>query len=396
MQTPQSREPILPQSVDEDVAETVALVRETARSFCDDRVRPDARPRDRLEEFPEALIGPMAELGFFGALIPSKYGGTDLDPWSYAALMEELGAADASVRSLVSVSGGLAGVSILRWGTEEQREHWLPRIVAGELGAFGLTEAGAGSNPGELATRAVAVDGGWRITGSKMFITNGSRGALTMVFARALRDGEDLGITCFLVPQDAPGYSAPPIHGKLGMRGSDTAEVVLDEVSVDGSAVLGMLGGGLKVAFSALDHGRFSLAASCLGLAREALECALSYALGRQQWGGSIASKQLVQELLAEMHVDIAAARGLVSQVAELKARGERFTVAAATAKLFVTEAAIRCADRAVQVHGGYGYIDEYPVQRLLRDARVTTLYEGTSQIQRLVIGRALTGISAF
>lgn len=381
---------------DDETEERVLLIRSTARSFCDDHVRPGAAERDRLERFPEELIEPMADLGFFGLLLPEEYGGVEADPWSYAALMEELGAADSSVRSIVSVSGGLVGESIVKWGTEEQKSSILPRIVAGELGAFGLTEAGSGSNPAELKTKAVADGEGWRINGSKMFITNGSRGSLTMIFARAERDGSDLGVTCFLVPQDGDGYVATPIHGKLGLRGGDTAEIAMDDVYVGPEAVLGPIGAGMKIALSALDHGRFALAAATIGVAQEALDASLAYAAERQQWGGPIATKQLVQSHLADMHVDISAARGLVDQVVRRMAEGLRFTLEASTAKLFTTEAATRCADRAVQIHGGYGYIDEYPVQRLLRDARVTTLYEGTSEVQRLLIGRTLTGYSAF
>jgi alkylation response protein AidB-like acyl-CoA dehydrogenase len=216
------------------------------------------------------------------------------------------------------------------------------------------------------------------------------------VFARAIVDGEDLGITCFLTPQDAPGYSGRQIHGKLGLRSGDTAEIALERVVVGDDAILGEVGGGMKVALSALDDGRFSLAAGACGLAREALEVSLRYAAEREQFGGPIAAKQLVQELLAAMHVDVQAAAGLVDKVVAKKLRDERCTLEVSTAKLFATEASVRCADRAVQIHGGYGYIDEYPVQRMLRDARVTTLYEGTSQVQHLIIGRLLTGRSAF
>lgn len=371
-------------------------LRQTAREFCDRELRPGARDRDRAESFDADLVADLAKVGFLGAAIPEQYGGMGLDAYGYQVIIEELGAADSSIRSMVSVNLGLVAMSVLRWGTEEQRQHWLPRLAAGELGAFGLTEPGAGSNPSQMASRAERDGDGWILNGSKIFITNGSEGAVTKIFARAMVDGDDHGITCFLVPQDAEGYAGTKIHGKLGLRSGDTAEIALTDVRVTDDAVLGEVGGGMKVALSALDNGRFSLASGAVGLAREALEVSLRYVEEREQFGRAIGSFQLVQELLAAMHVDIEAARGLVDKVAAKKQAGERFTLEVSTAKLFATEASVRCADRAVQVHGGYGYIDEYPVQRLLRDARVTTLYEGTTQIQHLIIGRHLTGRNAF
>jgi len=378
-----------------DETERTAL-RASVRAFCDEHVRPTARERDRAEAYPEQLLPGLSEIGVLGAVIPVEHGGAGLDASGYRVVIEELGAADSSLRSLVSVNLGLVAGSILRWGTTQQQERWLPGLARGELGAFGLTEPGAGSNPGEMTTRAVRRGDRWTIDGAKIFITNGSRGAVTMVFARAVSDGQDHGITCFLVPQDTPGYLGTQIHGKLGLRSGDTAELALTGVEVGEDAVLGEVGGGMKVALSALDDGRFSLAAGAVGLSREALEVALRYAADRQQWGGAIAGKQLVQELLAAMHVDIQAASGLVDAVVAKKLADQRCTLEVSTAKLFATEASVRCADRAVQIHGGYGYVDEYPVQRLLRDARVTTLYEGTTQVQHLIIGRLLTGESAF
>jgi alkylation response protein AidB-like acyl-CoA dehydrogenase len=371
-------------------------LRKTVRDFCDREIRPTAQERDRAEAYPAELLPGLAELGILGAVIPEELGGAGLDAAGYRIVIEELGAADSSIRSLVSVNLGLVGKSILRWGTDEQQQRWLPGLARGELGAFGLTEPGAGSNPSQMTTRAVRGPDGWTIDGSKIFITNGTKGAVTMVFARAIVDGEDQGITCFLAPQDAAGYTGRQIHGKLGLRSGDTAEIALEGVHVGDDAILGDVGGGMKVALSALDDGRFSLAAGAVGLAREALEVSLRYASEREQWGGPIAGKQLVQELLAASHVDVQAATGLVDVVVARKLEGVRCTLEVSTAKLFATEASVRCADRAVQVHGGYGYVDEYPVQRLLRDARVTTLYEGTSQVQHLIIGRLLTGENAF
>jgi alkylation response protein AidB-like acyl-CoA dehydrogenase len=378
------------------MTEELDQLRATMRAFCDREVRPGARDRDRDESFPTDLVAKMVDIGILGAAIPTEFGGMGLDAHGYQAVIEELGAADSSLRSMASVNLGLVGMSIMAWGTREQQERWLPELAAGRLGAFGLTEPDAGSNPSQMTSRAVRDGDDWVINGAKVYITNGSLGAVTMIFARAIDAGDDLGITCYLVPQDAPGYDGRQIHGKLGLRSGDTAEIALTDVRVPGDSVLGEVGGGMKVALSALDNGRFSLSAGCVGTCREALEVAVRYATERTQFGKPIASFQLVQELLAAIHVDHQAARALVDKVAAKKAAGERFTLEVSTAKLFATEAAVRCADRAVQVHGGHGYIDEYPVQRMLRDARVTTLYEGTSQIQHLIIGRALTGINAF
>jgi alkylation response protein AidB-like acyl-CoA dehydrogenase len=378
------------------VSDELDQLRKTARDFCDREIRPGARDRDRDESFPAGLVGKMAEVGFLGAAVPEQYGGMGLDTHGYQIIVEEVGAADSSIRSMISVNLGLFGMSVLKWGTEEQKERWLPGICRGELGAFGLTEPDAGSNPSQMTTRAEKVSDGWVVNGAKVYITNGSLGAVTKIFARAFDGDRGLGITCFLVPQDSDGYVGRQIHGKLGLRSGDTAEIALSDVHVGEDAVLGDIGGGMKVALSALDNGRFSLSAGCVGLAREALEVATRYAQERTQFGKAIASFQLVQELLAAMHVDYSAAKALVDRVAVKKEAGERFTLEVATAKLFATEASVRCADRAVQIHGGHGYIDEYPVQRMLRDARVTTLYEGTSQIQHLIIGRHLTGINAF
>jgi alkylation response protein AidB-like acyl-CoA dehydrogenase len=378
------------------MASELEQLRATVRDFCDREIRPTARQRDRDEVYPAELVPGLAELGILGATLPEEHGGAGLDAAAYRIIIEELGAADSSIRSLVSVNLGLVGGSVLRWGSSEQHERWLPSLASGGLGAFGLTEPGAGSNPSEMRSRAVADGDDWVIDGTKTFISNGTLGAVTMVFARAIVEGEDHGITCFLVPQDVDGYQGRQIHGKLGLRSGDTAEIVLEGVRVGSDAVLGEVGGGMKVALSALDDGRFSLASGAVGLAREALEVSLQYAAEREQFGAPIASKQLVQEMLAAMHVDIQAASGLVDRVVTKKLAGERCTLEVSTAKLFATEASVRCADRAVQIHGGYGYIDEYPVQRLLRDARVTTLYEGTTQVQHLIIGRLLTGHNAF
>jgi alkylation response protein AidB-like acyl-CoA dehydrogenase len=300
------------------------------------------------------------------------------------------------VRGIVSVSLGLVTKTIQSYGTEEQKREWLPRLTAGEaLGCFGLTEPGTGSDAGSLTTRAVREGDEYVINGSKMFITNGTWADVVLLFARSTHAPGHKGVTAFLVPTDTPGLTRRTIHGKLGLRGQATAELVLEDVRVPASAMLGPEGKGFSVAMSALAKGRMSVAAGCVGIAQAALDAAVGYAAEREQFGKSIASYQLVQELISDISVDVDAARLLTWRVADLIDRGEDFATAASKAKLFASEAAVRCANNALQVFGGYGYIDEYPVGKLLRDARVMTLYEGTSQIQKLIIGRALTGVSA-
>jgi butyryl-CoA dehydrogenase len=360
------------------------LIRRSAREFVDHEITPHVRDWDRAETMDRGIVEKLAEIGFLA--------GWELDAVSYSLVMEELGRADSSVRGIVSVNVGLVGKTILKWGTDEQQQEWLSRLASGEtLGCYALTEPGAGSDPGSLATRAERDGDGWKITGSKIFITLGTWAGLALVFART---GEE--ITCFLVPTDSPGFEAHPIKGKLGLRAQDTGELTLDGVRVPAPNVLGEEGGGLRVALSALDNGRISLAAGCVGIGQGCLEACIAYAKDRQQFGRPIASFQLVQELLAEIAVETEAARLLTWRAALAADAGVRHTLESSVAKYYASEAAVRAANAAVQIHGGYGYIDEYPVGKYLRDARVTTLYEGTSQIQKLIIGRALTGENAF
>jgi alkylation response protein AidB-like acyl-CoA dehydrogenase len=364
------------------------LIRASAREFCEREVLPHARDWDRIEDIDRGLVVKLADVGYLGAW--------ELDTISYALVMEELGRADSSVRGIVSVNVGLAGKTILEWGTSEQKDEWLPRLASGEaLGCYALTEPGSGSDPSSLVTRADRDGGDWVISGSKIFITLGSWAGVALVFARTAGEGAR-GLTCFLVPTDSPGFAATRIKGKLGLRAQDTAELALDGVRVPDANRLGGEGDGFKVAMSALDNGRISLAAGCVGIAQGCLEACLRYAAERKQFGKPIASHQLVQELIAEIAVDCEAARLLTWRAAALADAGVRHTLESSVAKYYASEASVRAANAAVQVHGGYGYIDEYPVGKYLRDARVTTLYEGTSQIQKLIIGRALTGESAF
>jgi alkylation response protein AidB-like acyl-CoA dehydrogenase len=382
--------------MDFELSDEQRLIRETARSFCDAEIAPHAAGWDRAETIDRAIVGKLAALGFLAAALPESHGGLGLEMVSYTLLVEELGRADSNVRGIVSVSNGLYGKSVARWGSDEQRQRLLPALARGEeLGCYALTEPGAGSDPGSLETRAERDGDGYVLRGQKVFITLGSWATWALVFARTGEPGPR-GITCFVVPTSSDGFEARPIKGKLGLRAQDTAELHLDGVRVGADAVLGEVGGGFKVAMSALDHGRISLGAGCVGIAQGCLDAAVAYTTERRQFGRSVASFQLVQELLADIAVETEAARLLVWCAAATADRGERYTVEASYAKYFASEVAVRAANAALQAHGGYGYVDEYPVGKYLRDARVTTLYEGTSQIQKLLIGRALTGENAF
>jgi len=370
--------------------------RQVARDFLDAEVVPHRAEWDRRESVDTAIIPKLGELGFFGLTIPEEYGGLGGDYITYCIGMEELGRADSAIRGIVSVSMGLFGKIVLSHGTEEQKQRWLPGIASGELlGCFGLTEPDNGSDPAHLKTRATRRGDNWVINGSKIFITNGTWADVCVVFART-GDAGAKGISAFLVPTDTPGFERTEIHGKLGLRGQATAELTFTDVEVPADAMLGSEGEGFSIAMHSLDKGRVSVGAGCVGIIQGCLEAAVEYSTQRMQFGRQIASYQLVQDMIAEISTDCDAARLLTWRAADLIERGEQYGVAASKAKLFASEAAVKAANLAVQVFGGYGYIDEYPVQKYLRDARVMTLYEGTSQIQKLLIGRAETGVSAF
>jgi butyryl-CoA dehydrogenase len=379
-----------------DLTDEQQLIREAARDFADREIIPKARDNDRAERFDLDLVKKIADMGYLGAPVAEEYGGRSLDYISYGLVVEEIGRGDSSARTVVSVQTSLVAGSIEQWGTEEQKRALLPKLCSGEwLGCFGLTEPGTGSDAASVATRATRVNGGWKISGSKMFISLGNHAKVAMIFAQTDPEKKHRGLACFLVPTDRPGFSAQEIHGKLGLRASDTAELALDEVEVSGDEMLGDVGDGFKIAMSALDRGRYSVAAGCVGICQGCVNASVSYSKERRQFDRPVASFQLVQELIADMLVDTDAARLLVWRAGHLKDRKRPNTLETSIAKFYATEAAVRCANAAIQVHGGYGYVDEYPVERYMRDARVTTLYEGTSQIQKLIIGRHATGINA-
>ncbi|MFY1623701.1 acyl-CoA dehydrogenase family protein [Micromonospora sp. WMMD735] len=373
-----------------------AAVRQLAAEFVDREVVPHAAVWDRRESVDPEIVDKLGRLGFLGLTISEEDGGSGGDHLSYCLVLEELGRGDSAVRGIVSVSLGLVAKAIAAHGSAAQRAEWLPRLCAGTaLGCFALTEPDSGSDAAALTTRATRDGGDWLITGAKTFITNGTVADVVLLFARTGGPGHR-GISAFLVPTTVAGLTRREIHGKLGLRGQATGELRFDAVRVPDSARLGAAGGGFRLALATLAKGRMSVAAGCVGIAQGCLDVAVGYAGQRTQFGKPIAGHQLVQQLLAAIAVDTAAARLLVWRVADLVDRGEAFATEASMAKLFASEAAVRAANNAVQVFGGYGYIDEYPVGKYLRDARVATLYEGTSQIQQLLIGRALTGVNAF
>ena len=384
--------------MDLELSQEQTAVRRLAAEFCDREVAPYAAAWDRAESVDRGIVKKLGALGFLGLTVPEEYGGSAGDHLAYCLVTEELGRGDSAVRGIVSVSLGLVAKSIAAWGSEEQKREWLPRLCSGEaVGSFALTEPGTGSDAGNLTTRAVRDGGDYVISGTKMFITNGTWADVVLLFARTDPGTPGhKGVSAFLVPADSPGLTRRAVHGKLGLRGQATAELVLDGVRVPGSAMIAPEGKGFSVAMSALAKGRMSVAAGCVGIAQAALDAAVRYAGEREQFGKPIAGHQLVQELIADIAVDVAAARLLTWRVADLIDRGLPFATESSVAKLYASEAAVRSANNALQVFGGYGYVDEYPVGKLVRDARVMTLYEGTSQIQKLLIGRALTGVSAF
>jgi alkylation response protein AidB-like acyl-CoA dehydrogenase len=383
--------------MDFELSDEQQLIRRTAREFSDREVAPRATENARNQHFDLGLVAKIADQGYLGAIVPREYGGAGLDYVTYSLVTEEIGRNDSAMRTVISVQTSLVCSSLLRWGTEEQKQRYLPRLCSGEwLGCFGLTEPDTGSDAANQRTRAVRQDdGSWRINGAKMWISLGNHARLALVFAQTDPEKAHRGLACFLVETDQPGFQPSELHGKMGLHASDTAQIALDDVVAAPDAVLGEIGDGFKVAMSALDSGRYSVAAGCVGLCEASLDASVAYAKERTQFGRPIAAFQLVQEMLADMKVRTDAARMLVWRAGALKDAGKPSTTETSIAKLYATEAACWCADRAIQVHGGSGYVDDHPVERYYRDARVTTLYEGTSQIQKLIIGRALTGVNA-
>jgi butyryl-CoA dehydrogenase len=382
--------------MDFELSDEQQMVRETARDFTNNEIVPRARENDRNEHFDTELVKKIAAQGYLGAIVPREYGGAGLDYLTYGLVVEEVGRGCSAMRTVISVQTSLVSSAFLRWGTEEQKQHYLPKLCSGEwLGCFGLTEPDTGSDAANQKTRARKTDSGWVINGSKMFISLGNHAKLALIFAQTDPEKGHRGLACFLVDTDQPGFQPQEIHHKLGLRGSDTASIGLDDVEVTDDQMLGEIGDGFKIAMSSLDSGRYSVASGCVGICQGCVDASVKYSKEREQFGRPIASFQLVQQMIANMVVDTDAARMLVWRAGFLKDSGKPNTTETSIAKYYATEAAVRCANNAIQVHGGSGYVDDYPVERYFRDVRVTTLYEGTSQIQQLIIGRSVTGVNA-
>jgi acyl-CoA dehydrogenase len=372
-----------------DLATRDALIA-TLRRFVDERLIPLEAEVDRTDRMPEAVIAEMRALGLFGLTIPEAYGGLGLTAPDEIAVAFELGRAAPAFRSVIGTNNGIGSQGLILDGTEEQKRRYLPRLAAGDLiASFALTEPEAGSDAASLRTRAVRDGDGWRLTGSKRYITNAPRAGLFTVFARTGEGGAG-GISAFLVEAGTPGLSIGPPWRKMGQHGAPVADMTLDGVLVPATQMLGAEGEGFRTAMKVLDRGRLHIAAVCAGLAGRLIDEALAHAAGRRQFGRPLAEFQLVQAMLADSAAEAFAARAMVEETARRLDAGRTVTLEASACKMFASEALGRIADRAVQVHGGAGYIDDHAVARLYRDVRLFRLYEGTTQIQQLVIAREL------
>jgi butyryl-CoA dehydrogenase len=370
--------------MDFELTDEQGLIKQTAREFTDKEIVLQSRENARNHHFDLELVKKVADQGYLGAVVPQEYGGAGLDYLSYGLIVEEIGRGDSAIRTVISVQTSLVCSGIVRWGTEEQKQKYLPKLCSGEwLGCFGLTEPDTGSDAANQRTRATKTD------------SMANYAKVAMIFAQTDPSLGTKGLACFIVDTDQPGYSAQTIEHKMGLHGSDTGSISLEDVEVSDEDMLGGVGDGFKVAMSNLDSGRYSVAAGCVGICQGCVEESVKYSVERQQFGKPIASFQLVQAMIADMVVKTEASRMLVWRAGYLKDKGQPNTLETSIAKLHATESSLECANMAIQVHGGAGYVDDHPVERYLRDARVTTIYEGTSQIQKLIIGRQVTGISA-
>lgn len=374
-----------------DLSETHRAIRDTAREFARKEVAPHARKWDEEERFPAEIIPKLGELGFLGIRIPEEYGGSGLDTLAYAIIVEEIARVDGSLALTVASHNGLGSSHIMTFGTEVQKKKYLPRLASGEiLGAWALTEPGSGSDAAGMATRADKKGDKWVLNGTKMFITQGSVGGVCLVLALTEPEKKQKGITAFAVEMGTPGFTASNHIEKLGCRSSDTAELTFENVEVGEDAVVGGLGHGFVDTLKILDRGRVSIGAMALGLGEGALEAAVNYAKEREQFGKPIAKYQAIQWMLADSRTELDAARMLLWRAALKADTGEPYAMEASMGKLYASEAASRVCNRALQVHGGYGYTREFPVERHLRDAKLCEIGEGTSEVQKLVISRRI------
>lgn len=369
-------------------------IQSQARRFAQEEVTPLARESDETGVFPIHLVKRMGELGFLGGPIETRYGGSAMDYLSFTLISEELGRADSSIRGFLAVHTSLVSLCIRDWGSEAQKENYLPRLATGEwIGCYCLTEPNAGSDAAAMESTVREEEDSYVINGEKIWITNGGIADIALVFASMDRSLRHKGICAFIVPTDTPGFVRQPMPGKeLGHRSSDHAHITFQEMRVPKEALLGGVGEGFKVAMSALDHGRLGVAAGAVGIAQACLDASLDFVRTRRQFGQRIGDFQMIQATIADMSVDIEAARLLVYKAAWMKQQGLPTTRQTSTAKLFATEMAVRAASEAVLLHGGRGYSNEYPVERLYRDIKGLQIYEGSSHIQRIVIARDMIG----
>jgi butyryl-CoA dehydrogenase len=377
--------------MDFELTEEQKMIRDTAREFAQREVAPKAAELDKTGRWPSEIIEKMAELGFMGMAIPEQYGGAGLDAMSYALAMEEISAACASSGVIMSVNNSLFCDPVYKFGTEDQKKNVLTQVASGKkLGCFGLTEPMSGSDAQTMATTAEKTADGWVINGAKNWITNGPHADYILVFAITDRSGPKVKHTAFLVERGTPGYTQNARDHKLGIHAAHSCTVFFENCRVPDSAVVGKVGEGFKVAMATLDGGRIGIACQALGIARAAFEKSVEYAKERKSFGTVIANHQAIQFMLADMATQLDAARLLTWRAASMKDRGARHSMESAEAKLYASEMATRVAHKAIQIHGGYGYSTEFPVERHYRDARITEIYEGTSEIQRIVIAANL------
>ena len=368
------------------------MIRDMARDFAREQLAPHAAQWEKDKWIPDAVVAQMGALGLLGMVVPEEWGGTFSDYTAYAMAIEEVAAADASTATLMSVHNSVGCGPILAWGSDAQKAMYLPDLASGKkIGCFCLTEPQAGSEANNLKTSAKLVEGKWVLNGAKQFVTNGKRAHLAIVFAVTDPDLGKKGLSAFIVPTNTPGFNVQPPEKKLGIRASDTCAILLDNCTIDEAQLLGPRGKGLAIALSNLEGGRIGIAAQALGIARAAFEAALAYANERVQFGKKISEHQSVANMLADMHTRINAARLLILHAARMRTEGLPCLSEASQAKLYASELAESVCSDAIQIHGGYGYLEDYPVERYYRDARITQIYEGTSEIQRLLIARNLS-----
>ncbi|MFO8057619.1 MAG: acyl-CoA dehydrogenase [bacterium] len=374
-----------------ELTEEQKMIKDMTEDFAKNVVAPRAAQIDKSHEFPQDLVDRMAELGLMGVEVPEEWGGAGMDALSYAIAVEEISAACGSTGVILSAHNSLAIAPILEFGTDDQKEKYLKPLARGQqIGCLGLTEPSAGSDAAAIKTKAVLDGDEWVINGSKLFITNGKEAGVCVLFARTEDDPSHRGISAFIVPTDAPGFSVGKLEEKLGIVGSSTAELVMEDCRIPKDNLLGERGKGFKVAMYTLDGGRIGIAAQAVGIAKGALQAAADFAKERNQFGQPIAKFQAIQFMLADMATEIDAARLLTWRAAGMKMAGTPYSKESAMAKLYAAEVSERVTNKGVQIHGGYGYTKEYPAERFYRDAKITAIYEGTSEIQRIVISRSV------